>query len=87
MWFPMPTILYICGQILNSNITCIPGQREYLGGASWLLSLARNLKLFGPHVGRLQKEYKLVYSLYVEILNYTVHAQRIMLSSGTLEQS
>jgi len=63
-----------------------------------LLSLARNLKLFGPHVGRLQKEYKLVYSLYVEfffertilyveILNYTVHAQRIMLSSGTLEQS
>ena len=63
-----------------------------------MLSLARNLKLFGPHVGRLQKEYKLVYSLYVEffferttlyveILNYTVHAQRIMLSSGTLEQS
>ena len=63
-----------------------------------MLSLARNLKLFGPHVGRLQKEYKLVYSLYVEffferttlyveILNYTVYAQQIMLSSGTLEQS
>ena len=63
-----------------------------------MLSLARNSKLFGSYVGRLQKEYKLVYSLYVEffferttlyveILNYTVHAQRIMLSSGTLEQS
>ena len=52
-----------------------------------MLSLARNSKLFGSYVGRLQKEYKLVYSLYVEILNYTVYAQQIMLSSGTLEQS